>query len=168
MNKINCKKATNEKVHPLLAVATLFVIFSVGGSIINAHAQQFSGNRSSIRVDLAVESLENGQLLSTPRPSANDLGAPAEQTDNNQEEVANIEPELDEQEPASQDSTEVNEDGISSNIKQEGSQEEEEQSAGDEQESNSDEEDNNADESENEKKNNIPLNFKATTGLPFP
>ena len=109
VNKINCKKATNEKVHPLLAVATLFVIFSVGGSIINAHAQQFSGNRSSIRVDLAVESLENGQLLSTPRPSANDLGAPAEQTDNNQEEVANIEPELDEQEPASQDSTEVNE-----------------------------------------------------------
>jgi hypothetical protein len=166
VNKINRKKATNEKVHPLLAVATLFVIFSVGGSIINAHAQ-FSGNRSSIRVDLAVESLENGQLLSTPRPSANDLGAPAEQTDNNQE-VANIEPELDEQEPASQDSAEVNEDDISSNIKQEGSQEEEEQSAGDEQESNSDEEDNNADESENEKKNNIPLNFKATTGLPFP
>jgi hypothetical protein len=65
-------------------------------------------------------------------PSANDLGAPSEQTD------------------------------ISSNIKQEGSQEEEEQ------ESNSDEEDNNADESENEKKNNIPLNFKATAGLPFP
>jgi hypothetical protein len=51
---------------------------------------------------------------------------------------------------------------FSSNIKQEGSQEEEEQ------ESNSDEEDNNSDESENEKKNNIPLNFKATTGLPFP
>jgi hypothetical protein len=168
VNKINCKKATNEKVHPLLAVAMLFVIFSVSGSVINAYAQQFSGNRSSTRVDPAVESLENGQLLSTPGPSANDLGAPAEQTDNNQEEVANIEPELDEQEPASQDSTEVNEDGISSNIKQEGSQEEEEQSAGDEQESNSDEEDNNADESEKEEKNNIPLNFKATTGLPFP
>jgi cobalamin biosynthesis protein CobT len=146
----------------------LFVIFSVSGSIINAYAQQFSGNRSSTRVDPGVESLENGQLLSTPGPSANDLGAPPEQTDNNQEEVANIEPELDEQEPASQDSAEVNEDDISSNIKQEGSQEEEEQSAGDEQESNSDEEDNNADESENEKKNNIPLNFKATTGLPFP
>lgn len=167
MNKINCKKATNEKAHPLLAVAMLFVIFSVSGSVINAYAQQFSGNRSSTRVDPAVESLENGQLLSTPGPSANDLGAPAEQTDNNQE-VANIEPELDEQEPASQDWAEVNGDDISSNIKQEGSQEEEEQSAGDEQESNSDEEDNNADESENEKKNNIPLNFKATTGLPFP
>jgi hypothetical protein len=168
VSKIDCKKATNEKVHPLLAVAMLFVIFSVSGSVINAYAQQFSGNRSSTRVDPAVESLENGQLLSTPGPSANDLGAPAEQTDNNQEEVANIEPELDEQEPASQDSAEVNEDDISSKIKQEGSQEEEEQSAGDEQESNSDEEDNNADESENEKKNNIPLNFKATTGLPFP
>src|SRR5829696_2538421 len=131
VSKINCKKATNEKAHPLLAVAMLFVIFSVSGNIINAYAQQFSGNRSSTRVDPGVESLENGQLLSTPGPSANDLGAPAEQTDNNQE-VANIEPELDEQE------------------------------------SNSDEEDNNADESENEKKNNIPLNFKATTGLPFP
>jgi len=91
-----------------------------------------------------VELLETGQLLLTPRPSANDLGASAEQTDNNQEEVANIESELDEQEPASQDSAEVNEDDNSSKIKQEGSQEEEEQ------ESNSDEEDNNANESENE------------------
>ena len=116
-----------------------------------------------------MELLETGQLLLTPRPSANDLGASAEQTDNNQEEVANIESELDEQEPASQDSAEVNEDDNSSKIKQEGSQEEEEQSAGDEQESNNDEEDNNAaDGSEIKKKNNIPLNFKATTGLPFP
>jgi hypothetical protein len=83
VSKIDCKKATNEKVHPVLAYA---------------YGQQFSGNRSSTRVDPAVESLETGQLLSTPRPSANDLGASAEQ----------------------------------------------------------------------KKKNNIPLNFKATTGLPFP
>ena len=48
----------------------LFVIFSVSGSIINAYAQQFSGNRSSTRVDPAVGSLENGQLLSTPGLSA--------------------------------------------------------------------------------------------------
>ena len=84
----------------------LFVIFSVCGSIFNAYAQQFSGNRQSARVDLVGESLESGQLLSTPEPSANNLGAPAEQTD------------------------------ISSNIKQEGSQEEEEQESNSDEEDN--------------------------------
>ena len=145
-----------------------FVIFSVSDSIINAYGSNFpeiGRQHESIRLwnrqrlDSYSRLLDLLQMIQAPLLNKLIIIRKKWQIQNGNRTNKN----------RHQDSAEVNEDDISSKIKQEGSQEEEEQSAGDGQESNSDEEDNNAaDGSEIEKKNNIPLNFKATTGLPFP
>jgi hypothetical protein len=211
VNIIHYEETVNRKSYILIAVAILLLnTSSVSNSIISAYGQKSTIISSMAQVDPGLEFQENKQLLTSPGPSAREIGtlekeqfdmgndgsteksAQMEQVKQDKEEELfgntveddtnenglfgnTVEDDTNEnlftlqseesqvEEDQSKDESQVEEDQSKDE-----SQVEEDQSKDDKQESSFENENEDDNDDQSEKENDIPLDFEATTGLPFP
>ena len=180
MNKIAYKGIANRKSYILLAVVILLLsTFLVNYRVISSYGQQSTINSTADQINPSLESQDKGKLLATPEPAANDLNTvegeqsgtindgskekatETQEKQNNAHEVT--------RNSVKDDSGESNEVSGTSQSNEPGEDDDQNrddnQNNDDRQDSESENDDENDDESE---ENDTPLDFEATTGLPFP
>ena len=180
MNKIVYEDIANRKSYILLAVVILLLsTFLVNYRVISAYGQQSMVNSTADRVNSSLESQDEGKILATPGPSANDLNTvEGEQSgtvnDGSKEKATEIQEKRNNADETTRnsvkddngDSNEVSGTSQSNEPEEDDNQNRDDnQNNDDRQDSESENDDENDDESE---ENDTPLDFEATTGLPFP
>ena len=186
MNKIAYEGIANGKSYILLAVVILLLsTFLVNYRVISSYGQQSTINSTADQINPSLESQDKGKLLATPEPAANDLNTvEGEQSgtisDGSKEKATETQEKQNNADEATRnsvkddngDSNEVSGTSQSNEPEEDDKQNRDDdqnnddnQNNDDRQDSESENDDENDDESE---ENDTPLDFEATTGLPFP
>ena len=180
MNKVAYEGIANRKSYILLAVVTLLLsTFLVNYRVISSYGQQSTINSTADQINPSLESQDKGKLLATPEPAANDLNTvEGEQSgtinDGSKEKATETQAKQNNADEATRnsvkddngDSNEVSGTPQSNEPEEDDNQNrDDDQNRDDRQDSESENDDENDDESE---ENDTPLDFEATTGLPFP
>jgi lipopolysaccharide export LptBFGC system permease protein LptF len=192
VNKIAYEGIANIKSYILLAVVILLLsTFLVNYRVISSYGQQSTINSTADQINPSLESQDKGKLLATPEPAANDLntvegeqsgtindgskekGTETQEKQNNADEATRNSVKDD-----NGDSNEVSGTSQSNEPEEDDNQNrdddqnnddnqnrDDDQNNDDRQDSESENDEENDDESE---ENDTPLDFEATTGLPFP
>jgi lipopolysaccharide export LptBFGC system permease protein LptF len=192
VNKIAYEGIANRKSYILLAVVILLLsTFLVNYRVISSYGQQSTINSTADQINPSLESQDKGKLLATPEPAANDLNTvegeqsgtindgskekatETQEKQNNADEATRNSVKDDNGDsnevPGTSQSNEPEEDDNQNRDDDQNNDDnqnrDDDQNNDDRQDSESENDEENDDESE---ENDTPLDFEATTGLPFP